>query len=233
MPDDDSIGQKLKAMRKRARLSVRDLAEKLEMPPSTYASYEDKFKKPFIPLPLARKMVNAYSGLGVERDEILALAGVGGLGEPGESPPKHVVAAEIRMAAVEELDVTAAAGDGADVEQGHVLRTWLMPRDIVSIATDSALNAVKIIRIKGDSMTPSFHPLDRVLVDTGDTLPSPGGIFVVWDGLGLVVKRVQVVPHTDPPRVKITSDNPKYEPYERALGVAYIQGRVIGKWLWT
>jgi hypothetical protein len=54
----------------------------------------------------------------------------------------------------------------------------------------------------------------------------------VWDGLGLVVKRVQVLAHSDPTRVKITSDNAKYEAYERTLAEAYIQGRVIGQWRW-
>ena len=51
-------------------------------------------------------------------------------------------------------------------------------------------------------------------------------------GLGLVVKRCQVVPHSAPPRVRITSDNPKYDGYERTLTEAYIQGRVIGQWRW-
>jgi hypothetical protein len=71
------------------------------------------------------------------------------------------------------------------------------------------------------------------MVDTGDVRPSPPGVFVVWDGLGFVVKRVEFMVHSDPPKVKITSDNPKYTPYERVLGEAYIQGRVLGKWLWV
>jgi phage repressor protein C with HTH and peptisase S24 domain len=137
------------------------------------------------------------------------------------------------MAAIEELDVTAAAGDGASVESADVVRTWLMPRDVVSVASDSGLDRIKIIRVKGDSMAPTYNPVDRILVDTGDTVPSPGGVFVVWDGLGLVVKRVQVKPHSEPITVRIFSDNPKYEPYERVLSEAYVQGRVIGKWLWT
>ena len=82
-------------------------------------------------------------------------------------------------------------------------------------------------------MTPTFNPLDRVMVDLSDQTPSPPGVFVIWDGLGLVVKRVEHLAHSDPPRVRITSDNPKYQPYERILGEAYIQGRVLGKWYWT
>ena len=43
---------------------------------------------------------------------------------------------------------------------------------------------------------------------------------------------MQLLAHTDPPRVKITSDNQNYAPYERTLDEAYIQGRVIGQWRW-
>lgn len=141
--------------------------------------------------------------------------------------------ADLNMADIYEIDASASAGDGANVDSAETIRTCKVPRNIVSIASDSPLDRIKIIRVKGDSMTPTFNPLDRIMVDTGDLLPSPGGIFVVWDGLGLVVKRVQLVPHSDPLRVKITSDNPRFDPYERMLGEAYIQGRVIGKWLWT
>lgn len=136
------------------------------------------------------------------------------------------------MAQIDEVDAEASAGAG-NVGSSDVLRTWVIPQNVVDIATESPLSRVKIVRIKGDSMVPLFNPLDRVMVDTGDIEPSPPGVFVVWDGLGFVVKRVQVVPHSDPMTVKFTSDNPKYEPYERVLGEAYIQGRVIGKWQWT
>ncbi len=57
-------------------------------------------------------------------------------------------------------------------------------------------------------------------------------MFVVWDGLGLVVRRVAMLAHGDPARVTITSDNPKYEPNERTIDEAYIRGRVIGQWRW-
>jgi phage repressor protein C with HTH and peptisase S24 domain len=137
------------------------------------------------------------------------------------------------MASVEELDVAVSAGDGITVEEAPVVRTWSVPKDLVSIATDAPIERIKIVRVKGDSMSPTYNPIDRLMVDTDDVSPSPGGVFIVWDGLGLVVKRVQLVPHSEPPRVKITSDNIKYDPYERVLGEAYIQGRVIGKWMWA
>jgi phage repressor protein C with HTH and peptisase S24 domain len=82
----------------------------------------------------------------------------------------------------------------------------------------------------GDSNVPSLNPGEKVIVNPADKVPSPPGFFVVWDGLALVLKRVEYVPHSDPPRVRISSDNPRYQPYERTLEEAYIQGRVIGSW---
>ena len=139
------------------------------------------------------------------------------------------------MMRIEELDVRASAGSGSSGltdENSRTVAAWQIPNEIVRGYTTAPAAELRIITVLGDSMEPALLPGQRVLVDTADRRPSPPGVFVVWDGLGLVVKRVQLLPHTDPPRVKITSDNQNYEPYERTLDEAYIQGRVIGQWRW-
>lgn len=136
-------------------------------------------------------------------------------------------------ATVDELDVRAAAGAGQLIESETKIGEWQLPRELVKLATNSPLERIKILTIIGDSMIPTYSPLEKVMVDTGDTRPAPPGVFVLWEGLGFVVKRVEHIPHSEPPRIKISSDNPKYSTYERVLEEAYIQGRVIGKWLWT
>jgi phage repressor protein C with HTH and peptisase S24 domain len=134
---------------------------------------------------------------------------------------------------IEELDVRAAAGAGAMVESEGKIGEWSLPSTLVRVASNSAAEAIKILTVVGDSMPSSFRPYDKVMVDTLDRNPTPPGIFVVWEGLGLVVKRVMALPHSDPPAVRIISENPDYPPYERTLDEAYIQGRVLGKWLWV
>lgn len=136
-------------------------------------------------------------------------------------------------ATVDEIDVRAAAGAGQLIESEAKIGEWQLPRELVKVATNSPLDRIKILTIVGDSMVPTYGPLEKVMVDTGDTRPAPPGVFVLWEGLGFVVKRVEHIPHSEPPRIKISSDNPKYSAYERILGEAYIQGRVIAKWLWT
>ncbi|MCC7273434.1 MAG: LexA family transcriptional regulator [Alphaproteobacteria bacterium] len=110
---------------------------------------------------------------------------------------------------------------------------WRMPRDLVRAQTSAGETHLRIIAMHGDSMEPDLPSGTRILVDSGDRTPSPPGMFVVWDGLGLVVKRIEHLPFSDPPRVRITSDNPRYRPYEVALVEAEIRGRVIGRWKWS
>ncbi len=133
-----------------------------------------------------------------------------------------------------ELDVRAGAGAGMIVENdGHEkLGEWTMP----AISVESFMrnpSTVKIIQVIGDSMLPDFLPGQRIFVDVSDRMPSPPGVFVVWDGFGLVIKRCQMIPHSEPPRVRLMSSNPAYPSYELSLDEAHVNGRVVGKLQWT
>lgn len=133
---------------------------------------------------------------------------------------------------VDELDVQAGAGGGTLIDDHPSVATWQLPATLVRgfTATDEA--SLKFIRVIGDSMLPTLQPGQRVMVDVQDRTPSPPGVFVVWDGLGFVVKRIELIPHSEPLTVRIMSDNGKYSSYERTLEEAFIQGRVIGGWNW-
>jgi phage repressor protein C with HTH and peptisase S24 domain len=75
-------------------------------------------------------------------------------------------------------------------------------------------------------MEPTLMSGDMVLVDMTRQIPNPPGIFVLNDGMGLVAKRIEAVPNTDPQRIRILSDNPHYSPYEQLLDMVNIVGRV-------
>ncbi len=224
MAETSPITRKLKQLRQRAGLSIREVAHALGMEHgSSYQHYEDRYRKPHLPLDFVRRLVPIFEKGGVSSAEVFSLAGVDAAQRPlGDETMLHI----------EELDVRAGAGGGLTGGPERVIAEWQVPTGIVRGYSTAPAHELRIITVMGDSMEPALMPGQRVLVDTGDKKPSPPGIFVVWDGLGLVVKRVQVIPHTDPARVRITSDNTKYEPYERTLEEAYIQGRVIGQWKW-
>ena len=73
-------------------------------------------------------------------------------------------------------------------------------------------------------MEPAVHDSDRLLVDVARKTPATGEMAVLRDGGGLVVKRVEVMPDTDPPRLRLISANPAYEPYTCLAGEAHMVG---------
>lgn len=137
-----------------------------------------------------------------------------------------------------ELDVHAGSGMGTDGEtallaaheSGAVVGVHTMPAASFREAYGVPSGHIRIIPVKGNSMEPTLWPGQRVMVDIEDKVPSPPGIFVVWDGLALVLKFVEVVPNSDPLKVRISSANKNFMAYERTLDEAHINGRVVGVW---
>jgi phage repressor protein C with HTH and peptisase S24 domain len=144
-----------------------------------------------------------------------------------------------RALIIDELDARTSADNGrqngepGDQRQDKVVGTWSIPAHVMRYHTSAPAGELKIIRVVGDSMEPDFQAGERVMVDTGDRLPSPPGVFAVWDGFSEIVKRLEMVPYSDPPRVKLMSVNPAYETREFRLDETIINGRVVGKWKWT
>lgn len=159
-----------------------------------------------------------------------------------DPPPTKTISLEstqsqVPMISIIELDVRAMGGPGAMSDNDNhedVLASWTMPKEIINAHTTAPKERIRIIQVVGDSMIPDFMPGDRVMVDTEDRLPSPPGVFVVWDGLGLVIKRLEFIDdHDDGPMVEMISRNDEYKRRYKRPDDIEINGRVIGKWLWT
>lgn len=155
----------------------------------------------------------------------------------GDRPDRQISEANGRLV-IPEYDVQAGAGPGTLIdhvasENGNIpVDQWQIPSRFLEAFTDN-VHALAIIQVRGDSMEPDYHSGERVLVDLAHRNPTPPGVYVVWDGLGLVMKRLEVVfGSSDPIKVKISSINPAYNSYERPLDDLTISGRVVAKWMW-
>jgi phage repressor protein C with HTH and peptisase S24 domain len=141
----------------------------------------------------------------------------------------------VGMSFVAELDVRITAGPGSlveineDNEPAAVRGYYGFPQSAFH-GFGARPEDVRIIEVIGDSMVPTLFPGQRVMVHLQDRRASPPGIFVLWDGLGQVIKRVEYIANSDPPTVRISSDNKAYEPYQRLVDEAHILGRVISAW---
>jgi phage repressor protein C with HTH and peptisase S24 domain len=159
--------------------------------------------------------------LKVERNWLLH-----GMGEvEGEKP--MIENPDEAFVAIPYVSVKPSMGGGHLVEEEpapgrpyHFQRSWIK-HDLKAEPAN-----LRILHVEGDSMMPTLHDGDIVLVDMGRRSPTPPGIFVLHDGMGLVAKRLEHIPMSDPPRVRIISDNPFYSPYEGTAEEVNIIGRI-------
>ena len=54
-------------------------------------------------------------------------------------------------------------------------------------------------------MVPLLEYDDTVMPDCSQTSPSPPGIFILDDGVGLVTRRIEIIPSTTPQMLRISS----------------------------
>ncbi len=124
---------------------------------------------------------------------------------------------------------TGAAGRCGAIHDGfeETKEAWYFLETLIRHELRAKPDDLRMITIHGDSMEPLLASGDRIMVDTSQQVPVPPGIFVIWDGLGLVDKRVEHEPNSDPPKVIIKSVNPDYETYTRDAEEVRVVGRVV------
>ena len=160
---------------------------------------------------------------------------------PGEKPEKlRAQNSQPLQVSIPEIDIRAGMGgggeavvawqpdgDGGMMEIDAVRDYWSISRDYLRSELHVDARDARIIEVQGDSMEPTLRSGDRVMVNMADCRPTPPGIFALWDGFGVVVKRVEFVLNSDPPNVRITSDNQQHGTYERTLEEVSIIGRIV------
>lgn len=144
--------------------------------------------------------------------------------------------------ALPEIDVKLGAGHGTvgntialpaseGAITGHrVVAEWLIPLDYLRSEVKAAPNQTIVLEVIGDSMAPTYMPGDRVLVDLSqDHLITDTVYAISYDHGEPQIKRLQRIPFSNPPRVKIISDNPNLETFEVDLSQLTIIGRICGR----
>lgn len=130
------------------------------------------------------------------------------------------------------LDIESAAGhasildDFAEAKQ----QDWQFTPAIMTQLQHNGIAYLRLLKVRGDSMTPQLEDGDVIMIDLKNNHPEPAGTFVLDDGHGLVVKNLQLLaPDAKAGKVKvrICSMNSAYAPYRRAFEDVRILGRVI------
>nr|WP_222532543.1 S24 family peptidase [Azospirillum sp. 412522] len=238
------IAQRLRLARTAAGYrTAKEFAASHGVPQPTYALHESGERG------LRADVAGRYASLlGVSAAWLLTGEGQGPAAIASTPPEPPAPPADRRPAGesddtvpIPEIDVRAGMGAGGEAlldyqpngdgggysETEKITGLWEFPPDYLRQELRIGNGAARIIPVQGDSMEPTLVSGDRVMVHLEDRFPSPPGIFALWDGFGVVVKRLEFVPNSDPPRVVIASDNPRHGRYERTADEVNIIGRVV------
>jgi len=136
-----------------------------------------------------------------------------------------------------ELVSSLATENGYSISADAIRDRWSMPESFTRGELRMPPGGAYVTEVYGDSgydpsnphAPGSVHAGDRVIIDTSDRRPSPPGLFAVYDGMGLVLKLVEIVRGSEPAKIRLSSRNPSYSAYEAVEGEAVIIGRVRGR----
>lgn len=199
----------LKKLRKDARLSQNQLAEKLGLAPSTIGNYEQGTRIPdYETLELIADFFNVNMDVLFNRNEYIA-----------RLLPPEVTDDVVEIQVLGEI---AAGYNELAVED------W--SGETVKIPTDYLHGRKKeeffVLTVHGDSMYPLYMEGDKVLILRQETLNHSGEIgAVLYDGELATLKRVEYVTGED--WVKMIPINPNYPP-KTITGADLEQCRILG-----
>lgn len=223
--------ERIAKARNDAGLSQQKLAERTGKTRGAVTQWESGKTRPRLP---TLKKIAAATGVSVawlqtgldDSDEMSVSSSNGRRNIPDSSVP--------------QIDVTAGMGgggivghinvehNGITVSADQVSGLWGLPEFIYARIGVPA-KRLAALPVQGDSMTPTLKDGDVIFVDTGHRQPSPDGIYALSDDFGgVVVKRLEA--HGGDGRVRIISDNPLHQTYERSIEELFIFGRYVGRW---
>lgn len=129
-----------------------------------------------------------------------------------------------RLAMIDVHDVRASAGGGSVVDAEDVVDRLSFPLGYLDRITKTHPRHLKIIGVKGDSMHPTLHDDDVVMLDLSKTSLDYDGLFVLRFGDALHVKRVGRAPGG---AVRIISDNDAFPDLDLPRDEVEPVGKVI------
>lgn len=216
-PQTRLLVERLRGHMEQSQINARELAERAEVGRSfVYDILNGKSTNP-----TTQKLASVAKVLGVSVSTLLygedALTGQQGV---------DVVSEEVRdMVTVSSIAVEASMGGGTLVTEEVEDKPFFFRKSWIRERLKVSPSELRVIRVRGDSMQPALSEGDVVLVDLTRARPSPPGIFVLFDGQGLMVKRLELLPTGG--QVRVISDNPSYSAYTANPEDIRIIGRVV------
>jgi phage repressor protein C with HTH and peptisase S24 domain len=168
--------------------------------------------------------------LGAETDTN-SLGGLPALHDNSVNVPEIDVRAGASYAGGFNQEETTIDEYGNSVSRDAIRASWGIPAPFLRDELHIRPGRAHMLPIRGDSMNDVLFDGDRAIINLDDTDLSQGGIFALLDDQSsLIIKQVELVRGKGPQRIKCTSRNPVYAPFELVLDdPVRIIGRVASK----
>jgi SOS-response transcriptional repressor LexA len=187
--ETSEAARRLKLLREQAGISMRAVAEHLGWSITRYQHYEDRYRRRFLPIELARALADLFATRGIEQATVMELAGVG----PGQPLPRlaglEAAPPPSPPVAPRDLPVMGAVKGGSEgfyFNEGEPKEYVLRPAALAGAANGFALY------VDGDSMEPRYFAGELVYVNPNRPLTK--GCFVaveMKDGQGFIKQFVK------------------------------------------
>lgn len=214
----DTLGKRIKTIRKSLKLKQLDFAIKLGLESATAVSkYEDDSRTPD-----KDKLIKISNMGNITLDKLLT--GVESpVGQTADKAQGNKITYDDNFVTIPHFSDKISAGGGLvpinDVDiKVAFKRDWIQRK--------GNPEKMSLIAVSGDSMEPTLMPRDIVLVNHDHNHLDPqGGIYAIALYDIILIKRLQVLYPSG--KVRIISDNSKYASFELSLDEIKINGKVI------
>ncbi|EBC7336683.1 XRE family transcriptional regulator [Salmonella enterica] len=199
-----NIGKRVRQLRTAKNMKLIDLAEALGVDAANISRLETGKQKQFT----EQSLVKLADILGVEVAELFTSEAA--INTVCNYSLMRKDSAKMKdLFRIEMLDVSASAGSGL-IQGGDVIDVI----HAIEYSQDKAsgmfggrpASQIKVINVRGDSMTPTIEPGDLIFVDIGINKFDGDGIYVFGFDDKIYVKRLQMIPD----QLLVISDNSNY-----------------------
>lgn len=206
------LGNKIKGIRKKRGLSQAQLAS------LTVSSYQlvSKWERGKVQ-PSYKKLIKICEALEIPVAELTGKTEIEEISDPGSYTYLPV------------YNVRGEAGPGEEIEEEKIIDALAFKKSWINNELHAQRSDLFLIYMRGDSMEPTLHANDIILIDRRETGISREGIYVLRVDNSLLVKRLQ---RQLDGSIDVISDNLLYKPMKLNLNSPVNDLQIIGRVVW-
>ena len=130
------------------------------------------------------------------------------------------------LVAIDVIDMNGPEKGRFEQIKKNIIGQIFLSAEVAALYTSTQPEYLKIIRVAGESMSPTINPGDIIWIDTSYSIPSSDGVYLLSTGSDTIIRRLQLSPFDN--AVDVLSDNKAYRSFNVSdFKNLHICGKVI------